>query len=71
MRLAASLQHWDASSIPGPTQWVKDLALPYGVGHNCGSDLVPGPGTPYTTGPKKKKIRMNEHSENINRERIY
>lgn len=27
-----------------------------GFGHNCGSDLIPGPGTPYTMGwPKKKK----------------
>ena len=26
------------------------------LGHNCGLDLIPSPGTPYATGwPKKKK----------------
>ena len=37
----------DVGSIPGLTQWVKDLVLPQamvgalcGVGHRCGSDLV-------------------------------
>ena len=26
--LAACLEHWDMALIPGPAQWVKDLALP-------------------------------------------
>ena len=49
--LATPWECWDAGSIPHPAQWVKDLAL-----CNCGSDLIPGPGTPYATRwPKKKK----------------
>ena len=29
----------------------------YSIGHNCGSDLIPGPGTPYALGrPQKVNI---------------
>ena len=29
------------------------------IGHNCSSDLIPGPGTPYAVGwPKKKKTKQ-------------
>ena len=31
-----------------------------GLGHNCGSDLIPGPGTPDATGVTKK--RKEKHS---------
>lgn len=37
--------------------WVKDVVLP-----QCGSDLIPGPGSPYATGPAKyrKKKKTTE-----------
>ena len=28
MGLAASWEHWEVGLVPGPAQWVKDLALP-------------------------------------------
>ena len=29
-----------------------------GVGHNCGSDVSPGPGTPHAGGGQKKSSRI-------------
>ena len=58
MGLAASWELWDIGLIPGLAQWIKDsaLLLRYGLGHACGLDLIPGPGTPYAMGrPKMKK----------------
>ena len=46
---------WNPGSILGPAQWVKDPAC--GVGHNRGSDLIPGPVTPYGKGWPKKRER--------------
>ena len=49
----------DTDSILGQGQWVKGPTIATGscgVGHNCGLDLIPDPGTPYAAGqPKKKK----------------
>ena len=32
--------HENADSIPGLPQWVKDLAVSYGIGCRCGLDLA-------------------------------
>ena len=41
---------------------VKDLVChSCGVGCNCGSDLILGPGTPYTTGQPKKREKKKEN----------
>ena len=45
---AESWELWDAPSIPGPVQWVRDLTLPrlwLRSPLQLGSD--PWPGTPY------------------------
>ena len=39
------------SAAPGYRDWRS-----YGIGHNFGLNLIPGPGTPQVAGqPKKKK----------------
>jgi len=47
---------------PHPAQWVKDWhCRSCDLGHNYGSDLMPGLGTPYAVGrPKKKKNKSNK-----------
>ena len=48
-----------AGSIPYPAQWVKGsgVAPSCGIGHSCGSDSVPSPGTSicHRCGKKKRK----------------
>ena len=38
---------------PWPAQWVKGSST--AAGCNCGSDLIPGLGTPYAAGRTKEK----------------
>lgn len=49
--------HWDAGLILG---WHSELGIwhyrSYGLGRNCGSDLIPDPGTPYAEEWQKKRI---------------
>ena len=56
----ASWEHWDAGSIPSPVQWVKDWHCHSCLGCNCGSDQIPGPGTPYATRQLKMKKKIAE-----------
>ena len=58
MKSEVSLERYDAGSIPSPAQWVRDpvwVSSSCRVGHNYGSDLIPGPGTPYTVEQPQKK----------------
>ena len=60
---AASLQHWDPGSIPGPAQWVKDLVL---LQLQRRSQLQlrsdPWPGNPICRGvAKKEKKKKRGH----------
>ena len=47
---------------PGPTQWVEDPALLQPQAwRTCDSDLMPGPGTPYTAGwPKTSSFLVTK-----------
>lgn len=57
MRLAASLEHWDAKDQS--LDWQGGLGIQCchscGVGHNCGSHLTPDPGSPYALRQLKKE----------------
>ena len=58
---AASLQRWDAGSIPGSAEREKDLAWPQLWCRSqlpLESDLIPGPGTPHAAGQLKRRRKM-------------
>ena len=49
---AASLEHWDTGSIPGPKEEDKS--------RTCGLDLIPGPGSdPHGRQKRKKEKEKN------------
>ena len=54
MRSVTPWERWDSGLIPHPAQWVR-CCHSFGLGLNCSSDLIPGPGTPYATGAAKKE----------------
>ena len=62
MGLVVFWEHWDASSIPSPAQWVKDPGHCHScdLGLDCGSDLILAeefhmPQEGQKKGKKKKK----------------
>ena len=59
---AASWEHWDAGSSLARHSGLR-IQHTCGLGHNCGSDVIPGPGTPYAPGAKKKKKKKKERPE--------
>ena len=56
-----------AGSIPGPEQWIKDLALlQTEIGCNSSLYSILGPRTPYATGwPKKAKKEEKKHNATV------
>ena len=64
----ASWEHWDAGWSPSPVQWVKDLVCcSWGLGHSCGLDLIPGPGTSYAACAALKKGKKTKKQKNTKR----
>ena len=53
---------WFAGTqVHSPAQHRLRIQLSYGIGCNCGSDLIPAPGTPYVAGrPKKEKEKKKK-----------
>ena len=66
MRSVASLYRLGTASIPNPAQSVKRIWCCHscGVGHNWGSDLIPGPEIPYATRWPKKGGEKNKTKQN-------
>ena len=58
MEMAAFLQCQDAGLIPDLPQWVKGSSS--AIGRNCGSNLIPGLGTPYVEGQLKQKKKKKK-----------
>ena len=56
---------WSAGTQVQSPAWQSGLRIPHchscGIGHSCGSDLIPGPGTPPAVGwPKKRRRRRKK-----------
>ena len=48
--------------ILGLKQWVKGSGI---VGRRCSSDLVSGPGTPYTMRQPKRKVKTKDKNHMV------
>ena len=53
---AAQRDQWRSlrTQVQSPA-WHNGLKDQMWLSRNCGSDLIPGPGTPYATGPSRRK----------------
>ena len=58
MASAASLQHWEAGSTPGPAQRIQ-CSSPCSVGHNCSVARTPVRGTPRAVGQPERGENKN------------
>ena len=63
---------WDQQHLGNTVSWLQFLAwhsclricccCSFSLGGKCGSDLIPGPGTPYATGQPKKKAKKKKRN---------
>ena len=69
MGLAVSCEHWDTGSTPAWHSGHSGLRIQRccSLGPNCGSDLIPGPGTPYAMEWPKRKKRKKQTSKQAER----
>ena len=47
------------TQVPSPA-WHSGLGIGNGLGQDCGSDLIPGLGTPYAWGGQKRKKKKKK-----------
>ena len=63
MGSVVSLQHQDASSISSLAQCIKGSGdASCGLGCNCDSELIPGPGTPPGVAKHEKEKKNSLHN---------
>ena len=70
--LVASLERWDAGSIPSPAQRIKDPALlQLPPTSQLRLDRIPCPGTPYAMEQQEKKKAQHKKQDHGKQENIY